>query len=72
MLVLRGRMLLPADDVSRLLSLLYAGPGSAVCRMGDGHLEVVPADQSRGDVLLTKEELLERGVEALLGLASGR
>lgn len=57
------------DDVSRLLALLYAGPGAAVCRRPDGTLEVVPEHRAT-EVVLTQERLLAEGVEALLELVA--
>lgn len=57
------------DDASRLLALLYAGPGSAVCRRADGRLEVVP-EYRAADVVLTQDELLAEGVDALLDLVA--
>ncbi|MBB4931885.1 hypothetical protein F4561_002705 [Lipingzhangella halophila] len=52
-----------------MLALLYAGPGSAVCRRPDGGLEVVPEYRATAPVL-TQDELLEEGVEALLDLVA--
>ncbi|WP_160051128.1 hypothetical protein [Nocardiopsis sp. FR26] len=52
---------MPAPDPARLLALLYAGPGSAVCRLADGHLEVRPASRLEGTVVLTQDELLSGG-----------
>lgn len=56
-------------EVSRVMSLLYAGPGSAVCRTPEGRL-VVCAPGEGAVVVLTQEELLERGVGALLDLVA--
>lgn len=60
------------DARAHLLALLYAGPGSAVVRASDGRLEVRPASRVRdgGTVELTHEEMLERGVDALLELVA--
>ncbi|WP_435108858.1 hypothetical protein [Nocardiopsis synnemataformans] len=60
-------MATPGDMTARLLSLLYAGPGSAVCRL-DGHLVVRGAGLHEGEVLLTQEEFLDRGLAALFEL----
>lgn len=55
-----------------VLALLYAGPGSSVRRDGDGRLKVSPASRADedGQVLLTHDQLLERGVDALLELVA--
>ncbi len=55
-------------DASMVLALLYAGPGAAICRRVDGALEVAPQHRAEG-VVLTQDEVLEAGVEALLALA---
>lgn len=58
------------SDAAVLLSLLYAGPGSAVCRDGDGRLVVRTPPLPDDGVVLTQEELLERGMDALLDLVA--
>ncbi|CAM3832975.1 hypothetical protein NOGI109294_15140 [Nocardiopsis gilva] len=55
------------DEAYRLLSLLYAGPRGAVVRRR-GRLEVVAERTETDQVELTQEQVLERGVEALLEL----
>lgn len=53
-----------------LLALLYAGPDGVVVREG-GRLVVVPSHRADpADVVLTQEDLLVRGVEALLDLVA--
>lgn len=52
-----------------VLALLYAGPGAAICRGADGMLVVEPPHRAE-HVVLTQDEVLEVGVEALLDLAN--
>lgn len=52
-----------------LLALLYAGPGSAVVRVGE-RLEVRPASRADGEVVLTQDEVLAEGVGRLLELVA--
>lgn len=62
-------MIVSRDQLCRVLSLLYAGPRSAVVRRGE-RLEVVREHRPGDDVVLTQEQVLERGVEALLELVA--
>lgn len=57
---------MPASpDAARMLSLLYAGPGSALCRLADGRLEVRPAHRWEGELVLTQDQLLDAGPPGL-------
>ncbi|MFE7461765.1 hypothetical protein ACWFMI_23035 [Nocardiopsis terrae] len=61
-----------SPDAARLLPLLYAGVGSAVCRLPDGRLEVRTAGRLEGTTVLTQEQALNghHGLDTLFALVA--